>query len=80
MAARAFGHHWHSYDIAVRVLTPTAGDDGEALPPTVRDDDLWREQWRGHGIKYPASRREREREKALAAGGKQLRSATKVKR
>ena len=61
-----------SHDIAVRVLTPMPGDDDEALPPTVSDDDLWREQWRGHGIKYPASRREREREKALLLAGKKV--------
>lgn len=51
-----------SHDVAVRVLTPVPSSEGiHEL-----SDEQWRDKWRGHGIKYPASRKRREAARALA--------------
>ena len=51
-----------SHDVAVRVLTPVrSGEDVNEA-----SDEQWREKWRGHGIKHPASRKIREAARARA--------------
>ena len=51
-----------SHDVAVRVLTPVPSNEGVHEVT----DEVWRERWRGHGIKYPASRKMKKGERALA--------------
>lgn len=51
-----------SHDVAVRVLTPVPSKEGVRAV----SDQVWRERWRGHGIKYPASRKMKEGARALA--------------
>ena len=50
-----------SHDVAVRVLTPVPSDEGV----NEVTDEVWRERWRGHGIKYPASRKTKKAARVL---------------